>query len=187
MQKPGIETGALLRAIGAAGGAIALTVAVATMPGIAVALMPFLKKESYQQKRLVNSLSYLKRSEQIQMREDHGKVTLTLTQIGQSRLLSYRVNELAIRTPVRWDRQWRLVIFDVPVERKIARDMLRGRLKLMGFHQLQESVWIHPFPCQDEIEFLASLYEIRPYVKVLTVSALPEQEKRKLERSYSLP
>ena len=176
----------MLGVIAAAGGTIALAITVITIPGIAIALAPFLGKDDYQQKRLVNRLTYLKRSKQIEMREKDGKVALILTETGRSRLLAYQVEELAIERPKKWDDQWRLVIFDIPVKQKVARDILRGRLKLLGFRQLQESVWIHPYPCHNEVEFLATLYEVWPFVKVLTVSQLPEDDQERLKKLFNL-
>lgn len=41
-----------------------------------------------------------------------------------------------------WDGKWRIVIFDIPEERRIIRNLFRRNLKKWGFKQLQKSVWI---------------------------------------------
>jgi DNA-binding transcriptional regulator PaaX len=35
---------------------------------------------------------------------------------------------------------------------------LRGKLKELGFHKLQQSVWIHPYDCKKEIELLREFF-----------------------------
>lgn len=53
-----------------------------------------------------------------------------------------------------WDRQWRLVLFDVPTEQNAQRDRLRRYLRDKGFGYLQNSVWISPDPLEEEREIL---------------------------------
>lgn len=40
-----------------------------------------------------------------------------------------------------WDGKWRVVIWDIPEKRRMARDLLRYKLKQLGFSQLQKSIW----------------------------------------------
>lgn len=49
-------------------------------------------------------------------------------------------------------------MFDIPQEKKISREALRGKLKELGFHQLQKSVWIYPFECRVEMELLQDFF-----------------------------
>src|SRR3989338_8740607 len=55
-----------------------------------------------------------------------------------------------------WDKKWRVVIFDIPREFNRERDVLRGKLKEFGFYMLQESVFIFPYPCENELEDLCT-------------------------------
>lgn len=77
----------------------------------------------------------------------------------------------------RWDRRWRLVMFDVPTRRKNSRDSLRLGLKRLGLKQLQESVWVTPYDCQKEISLLKSLYKVEPYVTTAIVSGIEAEQK----------
>ena len=56
----------------------------------------------------------------------------------------------------RWDRQWRMVIFDVPTEHNSLRCRLRRHLRSLHFGCLQNSVWITPDPVDEHRELLAS-------------------------------
>ena len=44
----------------------------------------------------------------------------------------------------RWDRKWRVVIFDIAEINRSSRNALRRKLKDLGFGLLQKSVWVSP-------------------------------------------
>jgi DNA-binding transcriptional regulator PaaX len=45
-----------------------------------------------------------------------------------------------------WDGYWRIVLLDLPEERKSERESLRYLLKKAGFVCLKNSAWISPYP-----------------------------------------
>jgi len=53
-----------------------------------------------------------------------------------------------------WDKQWRLVLFDVPTGQNARRERLRRYLRDKGFGYLQNSVWITPDPLEEERQIL---------------------------------
>lgn len=55
----------------------------------------------------------------------------------------------------RWDGQWRLILFDVPIEQDVQRGRLRRYLRARGFGYIQGSVWITPDTMDGEREILA--------------------------------
>lgn len=96
--------------------------------------------------------------------EKNSTLTLVLNNKGKIKALRYQIDNMKIK-PQNWDGRWRLVIFDIPEEQKPARDALRFRLKKLGLHELQKSVFISPFKCKDEIDFITEFYQVRPYVR----------------------
>lgn len=55
----------------------------------------------------------------------------------------------------RWDKKWRIVLFDIAELNRKKRDMLRGKLKELGFGMFQQSVYISPHNfTKDLVEFL---------------------------------
>jgi len=42
-------------------------------------------------------------------------------------------------------------------------------LKDIGFHSLQKSVFIYPYECKKEVDFIVEFFELRPYVRFLVV------------------
>lgn len=55
----------------------------------------------------------------------------------------------------KWDGKWRMVLFDIAELNRKKRDMLRAKLKELGFGMFQESVYISPHNfTKDLVEFL---------------------------------
>ena len=95
---------------------------------------------------------------------------MILTEGGRRRLLKYQVDVLRIIPRTRWDRKWRMVIFDIPERHKRARRSLREKLREWGFYPLQKSVWIYPHECRNELDFLIEYWGISPYVRLVEVT-----------------
>ncbi len=96
-----------------------------------------------------------------------GTIVMTLTAEGEKRTLRYKANDLSIKKPAKWDGAWRLVIFDIPEKHKQGRDALNEKLKKLGFYALQRSVFVHPYECKDEIDFIVELFNLAPYVRFI--------------------
>lgn len=126
------------------------------------------EKEREQRKRFSQSLHRLKQSRLILISEkEDGKFLVELTEKGARKVKEMQLDDLAIPKQKSWDEIWRIVIFDIPNKKRKARDALREKLKKMNFYQLQESVWVSPYPCNQQIEFLVELFKIYPYVNML--------------------
>jgi len=110
-----------------------------------------------------------------------GKITVKLTNKGRKRIREFAIDAITIKKPVKWDGLWRIVLFDIPVKHNKAREALREKIKKLGFQQLQESAWIIPYECEDEIIFIAKIFEVEKYIEIMTVQRmLHEKGVRKL-------
>lgn len=63
---------------------------------------------------------------------------------------------LSVRSTRRWDRKYRIVMFDIPHYRRKDRDHIRNTLRACGFLRIQDSVWLYPYDCEDLIMLLKS-------------------------------
>ena len=63
-------------------------------------------------------------------------------------------------------------MFDVPEKIKRVRDALRMHFKEMGFYEFQKSVFVHPFPCADEIEYILEFYNVRRHVRFIVATEI---------------
>ena len=122
------------------------------------------------------AITSLYRSKLIRERENpDGSLTMVLTDQGRKKVVTFNIDNMEIKKPKVWDKKWRMVIFDIPEKKRVARDVLRETLKRMGFYEFQKSVFIHPYPCQDQMDYLIEYYEIRPYVRIVTATELDNE------------
>ena len=122
---------------------------------------------------LRQAIRSLYESKMINIKENpDGKIRITISDDGKKKILEYKLEEMKIKEPKHWDGKWRMVLFDIPSNIKKLRDTFRFHLKRLGFYQYQKSVFIHPYPCQEEIDFLLEIYNARRYVRQLVVSEI---------------
>jgi len=93
-----------------------------------------------------------------------------LTKKGKIEALKYLSGCLKIEKPKLWDRLWRIVIFDIPEDKKYLRDVMRLKLKQLGFYQLQKSVWVYPYQCREIIEALKYIYGLGSFLLFITAN-----------------
>ena len=103
-----------------------------------------------------------------------GTTTIELTEKGKMRVLTYDFNKMEIKQK-EWDRKWRAVIFDIPEKLRWGRDSLRKKLKNLGFCEFQKSVFVHPYDCRDEIEYLIEFYDIRKFARFLIAESVDNE------------
>jgi DNA-binding transcriptional regulator PaaX len=113
-----------------------------------------------------------------------GTHTLVLSDNGRKRALTYKAKDMKIERPPKWDKKWRVILFDIPEDEREARDALRDHLTYMGFYGLQKSASVHPFDCRDQIDFLVELYDIRKYVRFIIAEHIDNEEH--LKRFFKL-
>ena len=73
---------------------------------------------------------------------------------------------------MRWDHKWRLVIFDIQEKKRTARDELRDTLEMLDFQKLQNSVWVHPYPCAEIISLIKRKHNLAKDILYLEVDVL---------------
>ena len=94
-----------------------------------------------------------------------GTMSVFLTEKGRERVLTFDDTKMRIEKPVRWDGKWHVVLFDIPEKHKRAREALRFKLRELGFHQWQKSVFVHPYPCREQVDFISAFFNVRTYVR----------------------
>ena len=107
--------------------------------------------------------------------DNAGNLTLVLSKNGKRVALKYNLETMQIKKPNGWDNHWRIVMFDIPEPLKKVRDSMRYHLKNLNFCELQKSVFVHPFPCSDEIEYIVEFYNIRKYVRFVTATEIDNE------------
>lgn len=113
-----------------------------------------------------------------------GSVSLILTPEGRRRARIFQRKDIEVARPSQWDGQWRIVLFDIPEEKKSLRDVFRRHLQKIGFRELQKSVFIFPYECEREIDSLVRLYDAEQYFRFILATKVNHE--RDLKKIFSL-
>ena len=124
---------------------------------------PELKKSS-----LAQALKRLREGgliEQVKLKND---VIIKLTLAGKE-LISDGFDES------KWDGKWRIVIFDIPEQKRIIRNLFRRNLKKWGFKHLQKSVWINKKNVYNKLEEYIKNLGIEKWVAIIEADKLSSE------------
>lgn len=104
-----------------------------------------------------------------------GTTTLVLTHEGKRLALRYDLETLALKKKKKWDGKWYVVMYDIPEKKRKLREILLARLKALGFVELQHSVFVYPYDCRNEIEFVIETYDARRYIRCMEVTYIDDE------------
>ena len=105
----------------------------------------------------------------------NGSTQIILTKSGKTKSLEYKIDEMVVKRPEVWDRKWRIVTFDIPEKYKKAREAIRKHLDDLGFYKLQKSVFVFPFECQDEVDFIIEYFDVRSFVRLVLAEKIDNE------------
>lgn len=156
-------------------------------PGLPMAAKPFIDaaKEANRNKRqkewekfnlwrLRQVVKRMQSSKLVEIKEEKGIPIIKITHKGKQKLLRYKVDKMVLDES-NWDGKWRLIIYDVAKTKRANSEMFRTMLNKLRFLKLQKSVYLTPFKCEDEIEYLRLLFEIGNEVQILKVGSLENE------------
>jgi len=162
---------------------VLVIIALAALSGVAITapnIFAIFKKnkryKNYSVRKYHDVLSTVTRGGYIQ-KSTGAEIKMTIK--GNAQLQRIILEDIKISKPKRWDGKWRLFLFDIPVRFKKGRDALRWKIKDLGFVQFQKSVWIYPYPCEEEIDLVASYFGVTKHVDLFTVHNLPREQEFK--------
>jgi len=168
-----------LKVIAAAG----LVSAVMVAPGVATILKYFPEEPNYRKKtwRIKNKvLKKLHDQGLVYITEKDGVKMFGLTEKGQKELSKRKKRSPLViskgKKPKKWDKKWRVVIFDIPEEERYKRDVLRNALREFGFIKLQQSVWVYPYDCKSLVMLLRADFKLGKEVLVMEVNEIEESD-----------
>lgn len=95
-----------------------------------------------------------------------------ITKSGRRKVLKFALDELAVEKPKIWDGKWTLISYDIPKNQKHRRAIFLEYLKAWGFYPLHESVFLHAYPCEKQVEFLREYLGIGEYVRIFTATKI---------------
>lgn len=87
------------------------------------------------------------------------QIILKLTDLGKE--------ALGIEENEQWDGKWRVVIFDIPEQKRVIRNLFRRRLKEWGFKRWQQSVWVTKRNITKKLRLLIHDLKIEDWIAVI--------------------
>lgn len=136
--------------------------------------------------RIYEAIRRLNKKRLIELEQKGNELYLEITENGKKLVKSFDYDNIELPNYKKWDKKWRMVIFDVPEKKTKERRALSTKLKDIGFYPLQESVYIYPYDCQNEIDFICSFLSIDRYVNYCTLETLDKKE-GELRLFFDLP
>lgn len=122
---------------------------------------------------LERAIYSLYKSKLVEMKNNsNDTTTIVLSKDGRKIALTYNLFNMKIKEPKKWDNRWRILMFDVPERMKKVRESLRMHLKQMGFYEFQKSVFVHPYSCEDEFEYIVEFYNARRYLRFVVADEI---------------
>jgi len=134
----------------------------------------------------LTTLSRLAKEGLIKFEKRGGKRYARITEKGRKVLaLELQKKALQAQAKKRWDRRYRIVIFDIAEVRRSIRIRLRETMRAAGFVRLQDSVWVYPYDCEDFTALLkADLHIGREVIYIIAESI---ENDGRLREHFNLP
>lgn len=152
-------------------GISAIVISSIALPNIAIAYNSLDKAwKKYKRGDLGRIIKRLHKQQVIKISEKNGETILEISEKGKKKLLKYDFDSLVLSK--HRDGKLRVVSFDIPNSKKLARDIFRKKLKELQFKQVQKSIFITAYPCKKEIQFVVNLLGISDYVMVFQLGSI---------------
>lgn len=105
-----------------------------------------------------------------------------LSNSGRKKMNNYAVDGESAIVSLSWDGYWRMIILDLPEERKNEREALRYLLKKAGFYCLKNSVWISMYPFENLFTNIKKDLDLKSEMIIIVTDKIDkETEKEFLE------
>jgi CRISPR-associated endonuclease Cas2 len=121
-------------------------------------------------RQISRTVYYLAQKGFIKYVDKNNERFVKLTQKGQLEALLAKARLPQARQ--KWDGKWRLIIFDIPEDSNTRRAFFRTLLKKNGFLQLQQSVYISPYPLNREALKYLQETRLTGYIRILKVEEI---------------
>ncbi|PIS21435.1 hypothetical protein COT51_02810 [candidate division WWE3 bacterium CG08_land_8_20_14_0_20_41_15] len=108
---------------------------------------------------------------------ENGEVFYKITNQGKLKInKKFRLNDINRK----WDKKWRILIFDIPEKSRTARNILRHKLSSLGFGLLQKSVWISPYDVVREVSDFLKLHKLDKGVIFFEANTIGEETNQQI-------
>lgn len=143
-----------------------------------VGLIKDFKKKEPTKKQVKRVLKELEKKEIISIEKNGEEVRVKTKGWLNPQILKYSLKGILEykRKKKEWKGKWFLVIFDVPEKQRNKRDYLRKFLRFIGFYPYQQSVYIYPFECKEEVALIKKIVEGGKYITYVIAESIENDQ-----------
>ncbi len=117
-------------------------------------------------------------------RENQTKNYVKLTPSGKTKLNTLSLESEDMLVPQTWDGFWRIILLDLPEDRKSERESLRYLLKKAGFVCLKNSAWISPYPYEHLFTNIKRDLGLTTEMMIIVTQFIDEETKKFLFEAF---
>lgn len=169
--KKGTVTKVALGLLLVGGGLIAITVA----PGLGMALKLVDPNPRKAADKLERALRRLIEDGSVEKSGHGNKKRYRITPTGEQKLARLRFAEYTLPKPKKWSGVWWVVCFDIPEVDKYVRTTFQTKLSSLGFYRLQNSVFVHPYPCKEFIALANQAFGLEKCVRLIAATNIDNE------------
>ncbi len=107
-----------------------------------------------------------------------------LTAKGRIKASSQKLDTSSSLVNPAWDGKWRLILIDLPEDRKAEREALRYLLKKAGFIMLKNSVWASPYPFEFMFENIKKDFGLTSELMIVVTNQVDIETEKILFESF---
>jgi DNA-binding transcriptional regulator PaaX len=109
---------------------------------------------------------------------------IRITPKGKTKLDTLKLEGEEALVPQTWDGFWRIILLDLPENRKSERESLRYLLKKAGFVCLKNSAWISPFPFEYLFTNIKKDLGLTTEMMIIVTEKIDEESKKVLFQTF---
>lgn len=130
-------------------------------------LIKLLEPFNHNEQAVRSAISRMSKQGWVVSRKETNKSYYSLTERGKKRMEEAAGRIYRIEAE-KWDGKWRMLLYNIPEEKRQIRDELRKELIWSGFGLLSNGVWITPNNLKNQINDIIDKYNIRECVHFFT-------------------
>jgi DNA-binding transcriptional regulator PaaX len=150
----------------------------------AVSLPELKEKVSGEVYAVTRSIKGLKDSGLIEQIPSGQNEYARLTKEGKKKVHSLQLDSDTTLVNTSWDGFWRIILLDLPENRKSERESLRYLLKKAGFVCLKNSAWISPFPFEHLFTNIKKDLGLTTEMMIIVTEHIDEESKKVLFETF---
>lgn len=145
---------------------------------------PSFDKSEKQDYAITRSLKGLREAGLIEQIPSPQNEYARLTKEGRKKMHSLELENDTTLQNTSWDGFWRIILLDLPENRKAERESLRYLLKKAGFVCLKNSAWISPYPYEYLFTNIKKDLGLTTEIMIIVTKFIDEESKKILFEAF---